>query len=126
LRVTDTGLASRRAICRTVPAFRRIDGARRRSHEGSGIGWHWCRSWWRCTAAPSAWKSKLGEGTTFTVRMPVGQHHLTHGRVVTEGQTPLGLRAPAVAYVQEAMGWLPGPRSAQERSNALAVHGDQN
>jgi len=124
LRVTDTGTGiSESDLPQLFQRFRRIDGARRRSHEGSGIGWHWCRSWWRCHGGSIGVESKLGEGTTFTVRMPFGQHHLTHGRVVTEGRHRLGCRAPPCLRAG-GDGLAAGPRSAQEEVTR-AVTGDR-
>ena len=53
-------------------------------------------------------ESTFGAGTTFSIALPFGHGHLSHGRVVTDGESPVGLQGSAVAYVQEAMGWLPG------------------
>ena len=125
LRVTDTGTGiSESDLPQLFQRFRRIDGARRRSHEGSGIGLALVQELVEMHGGSIGVESKLGEGTTFTVRMPFGQHHLTHGRVVTEGQTPLGLQGSAVAYVQEAMGWLPG-RDPLKKEVTRAVTGDR-
>jgi len=124
LRVIDTGTGiSESELPHLFQRFRRIDGARRRSHEGSGIGLALVQELVEMHGGSIHAESKLGEGATFTVSLPFGQRHLTHGRVVTEGQTPLTLQGSAVAYVQEAMGWLPG-RDPLKKEITRAVTGD--
>jgi signal transduction histidine kinase len=124
LRVTDTGTGiAPGELPHLFQRFRRIDGARRRSHEGSGIGLALVQELVEMHGGSISVESTLGQGTTFAVRLPFGQRHLTHGRVVTEGQTPLALQGSAVAYVQEAMGWLPG-RDPLKREVTRAVTGD--
>ena len=53
-------------------------------------------------------ESTVDVGSTFTVSLPFGSRHLSNGRVITDGVTPIALQGSAVAYVQEALAWLPG------------------
>ncbi len=109
LYVTDTGTGiSASDLPHLFERFRRIDGARRRSHEGSGIGLALVHELVDMHGGSIAVESALDAGSTFIVRLPFGSRHLSSGRVVTDGVNPVALQGSAVAYVQEAMGWLPG------------------
>ena len=108
LTVTDTGTGiSESELPRLFERFRRVEGARRRSHEGSGIGLALVKELVELHGGAIAVTSELGKGTTFTVTLPFGQKHLAHG-LVTDAANPLVVQGSAVAYVREALGWLPG------------------
>ncbi|MGD0629529.1 MAG: ATP-binding protein, partial [Terracidiphilus sp.] len=124
LKVTDTGTGiSESDLPHLFQRFRRIDGARRRSHEGSGIGLALVQELVEMHGGSIAVESALGKGTTFTIALPFGQQHLSHGRVVSEGENPIALQGSAGAYVQEAMGWLPG-RDRLRREVTRGATGD--
>jgi signal transduction histidine kinase len=124
LSVTDTGTGiSASELPHLFQRFRRIDGARRRSHEGSGIGLALVQELVEMHGGGIDVKSSLGTGTTFTITLPFGQNHLIHGRVVGEGEMPAAPQGSAVAYVQEALGWLPG-RDALKKEVTRVVSGD--
>jgi signal transduction histidine kinase/AmiR/NasT family two-component response regulator len=107
--VADTGTGiSEDDLPYLFQRFRRIDGARRRSHEGSGIGLALVHELVEMHGGSIAVESELGAGTTFTVSLPLGHKHLDEGHVVTESKSPVALLGSSVAFVQEAMGWLPG------------------
>jgi len=109
LSVTDTGTGiSESDLPNLFQRFKRIDGARRRSHEGSGIGLALVQELVELHGGSISVESTLGAGTTFSITLPFGLSHLSHGRVVTEAENPTALQGSAVAYVQEALGWLPG------------------
>jgi PAS domain S-box-containing protein len=124
LKVTDTGTGiSESDLPHLFQRFRRIDGARRRSHEGSGIGLALVQELVEMHGGFIGVESELGKGTTFSITLPFGQKHLTHGRVVSEGESPIALQGSAVTYVQEAMGWLPD-RDRLKRDITPAATGD--
>ena len=109
LSVSDTGTGiSEIDLPHLFERFRRIDGARRRSHEGSGIGLALVRELVEMHGGTIGVDSTPGVGSTFTVSLPFGSKHLSNGRLVTDKVNPVSLQGSAVAYVQEAMGWLPG------------------
>ena len=56
--------------------------------------------------------------------LPFGEKHLSRGRVVSDGVTPSPLHGSAVAYVQEAMGWL-GAGNRLRGEVAPAAAGDE-
>jgi signal transduction histidine kinase/DNA-binding NarL/FixJ family response regulator len=119
--VSDTGTGiSESDLPNLFKRFWRIDGARRRSHEGSGIGLALVQELVEMHGGSISVKSTVDVGTEFVITLPFGQEHLTRGRVVNNGaaesslQNSLhgslqgSLQGSSVAYVQEAMGWLSG------------------
>jgi signal transduction histidine kinase len=88
--------------------FRRIEGARRRSHEGSGIGLALVHELVTMHGGTIDVRSHLGDGTDFKVHLPFGYEHLKHGTIARDAGSSLVLQGSAIAYVQEALGWLPG------------------
>jgi len=109
LAIEDTGTGiSEQDLPRVFERFRRIEGARRRSHEGSGIGLALVRELVEMHGGTIEAKSALGVGTTFTIGIPFGDDHLSHGHVKVREVSPVSLQGSAVAYVEEALGWLPG------------------
>ena len=122
LTVTDTGTGiSETDIPRLFERFHRVEGARRRSHEGSGIGLALVKELVEMHGGSIAVKSRLGDGTTFTVTIPFGHNHLSHGQVISDSASPSVLHGSAVAYVREALGWTPGQdRLAEEIARAAA------
>ena len=109
LKVADTGTGiSEKELHHLFERFRRIENARRRSHEGSGIGLALVQELVDMHGGSVAVESRLGVGTTFTVELPFGQQHLAPEHVRTNAINPVVLQGSAVAYVQEALGWLPG------------------
>jgi signal transduction histidine kinase len=124
LRVIDTGTGiAAEELPHLFQRFQRIAGARRRSHEGSGIGLALVQELVEMHGGSITVESALGAGTTFTVSLPFGQQHLSHGRVVSDGENPIALQGSAVAYVQEALGWLPG-RNRLKKDVTHAATGD--
>src|SRR6185436_10010039 len=106
LRVRDTGSGiPADELPQLFQRFHRVQGARARTHEGSGIGLALVNDIVRLHGGRISVQSTSGEGTTFEVRIPRGRAHLPADRVREEaGATPL--RA-AQAYVEEALRWLP-------------------
>lgn len=109
LQVSDTGTGIPKSeLQHLFERFRRVEGARRRTYEGSGIGLALVKELVEMHGGSIAVESTVGLGTTFTVTVPFGSGHLARGRVVSETMTPVTVPGSAAAYVREAMGWLPG------------------
>ncbi len=105
LDVSDTGTGIPAAeLHRVFERFHRIEGARSRSHEGSGIGLALVHELVRMHGGQIDVRSTEGAGTTFTVKIPRGSAHLPAHRVRAERplQSPA---ASASAYVEEASRW---------------------
>ena len=123
--VIDTGTGiSESDLSNLFQRFKRIEGARRRSHEGSGIGLALVQELVEMHGGSIRVDSTVGVGTKFTVTISFGNKHLIHGRVVSDGVTPSSLQGSTVAYVQEAMGWL-GGRERLKGEVAHAAAGDE-
>ncbi|MEW2275355.1 SpoIIE family protein phosphatase [Streptomyces sp. SID685] len=105
--VADTGTGVPEAeMPRLFERFHRIENARSRSNEGSGIGLALVQELVGLHGGTIRAESTEGKGTAFTIRVPFGTTHLPADYVVLE---PGGTTASATAdpYVHEALRWLP-------------------
>ncbi|WP_042371525.1 SpoIIE family protein phosphatase [Streptacidiphilus neutrinimicus] len=107
--VSDTGIGvPEHEMPRLFERFHRIESARSRSHEGSGIGLALVKELVGLHGGTIAAESREGEGTAFTVRLPFGSAHLPADAVVhhsREATPPLA----AEPYAEEALRWLADP-----------------
>ncbi|MFQ4141598.1 PAS domain-containing protein [Chlorogloeopsis sp. ULAP02] len=107
LTVRDTGIGIPTAeLPRLFERFHRVEGARGRTQEGSGIGLALVQELVRLHGGQVQVESIEGEGTTFTVTIPTGMAHLPSDRIQATrnlASTALG----AAPYLEEALRWLP-------------------
>lgn len=112
LSVADTGEGIEPVeLPQVFERFHRVDGARSRSHEGSGIGLALVAELAALHGGTVAVESEPGVGSTFSVRVPYGTSHLPADQVVTAG-TAVGGVAPepvADAVLAEALWWFDEP-----------------
>jgi PAS domain S-box-containing protein len=85
--------------------FRRVENARGRSIEGSGIGLALVQELVRLHGGAIRVASEVGRGSAFTVEIPFGAAHLPAERIGA-GHGPSAINLRAQAYIDEAMGWL--------------------
>jgi signal transduction histidine kinase len=107
LLLSDTGIGvPEDEMPRLFERFHRVQGARGRTHEGSGIGLALVQELVRLHGGTITAESAVHVGTTFTVFLPSGSAHLPQDRV---GAKRIFATAPATtsAYVEEARSWLP-------------------
>ena len=123
VRDTGTGIPENE-LPHMFERFRRIEGARRRSHEGSGIGLALVHELVAMNGGTIEVESAMGVGTAFKVHLPFGREHIADGRLVQESEEPMRAQGSADAYVQEALGWLPGLDSLRSEI-AGSVAGDE-
>ncbi|WP_445169866.1 SpoIIE family protein phosphatase [Mycolicibacterium sp. Dal123E01] len=105
--VADTGIGVPVAeMPRLFERFHRIESARARSTEGSGIGLALVKELVGLHGGEIAADSVEGAGTTFTIRLPMGSGHLPADSLVEPrtGRTSSSIAEP---FVQEALRWLP-------------------
>ena len=115
LQVRDTGTGIPESeLPRIFERFHRIEGAPGRTHEGTGIGLALVDELVRLHGGSVSAHSKLGEGTTFTVRIPFGAAHLPPERIAS-GERRSDNTLGAAPFVQEALRWLPGGPSGEEQ-----------
>jgi signal transduction histidine kinase/DNA-binding response OmpR family regulator len=111
LEVTDTGVGiDADDLPRLFERFHRVEGARSRSHEGSGIGLALVRDLVQLHGGVTSIASSPGQGTTVTVALPLGAAHLPPQQVAGPGAEPHP--SQAMAYMAEAELWL-GARNAE-------------
>ena len=100
--------------------FHRVEGARARSHEGTGIGLALVHGLVALHGGDMQVQSVLGEGTEFTITLRPGHAHLPPAHVVADAPDATSAARTAAACLDEALHWLPydsppvsapGPRS---------------
>ncbi|MFD5629174.1 SpoIIE family protein phosphatase [Streptomyces sp. NPDC127072] len=109
--VDDTGIGvAATEMPRLFERFHRIENARSRSNEGSGIGLALVKELVELHRGEISAASTEGRGTRFTIRLPYGFTHLPADAVFTEASTGV---APSATdpFVQEALRWLPGEQT---------------
>ncbi|MEV6301881.1 SpoIIE family protein phosphatase [Actinoplanes sp. NPDC051861] len=110
--VSDTGVGvAEDEMPRLFERFHRIENARSRSNEGSGIGLALVKELVGLHGGVITADSVAGKGTSFTVALPFGSSHLPPGALAPAAGS-LALSATADPYVQEALRWLPSASTA--------------
>jgi len=107
LRIRDsgTGIASEE-MPRLFERFHRIENARGRTFEGTGIGLALVQELVRLHGGYITAESIVDRGTTFTVSIPLGSSHLPLAQVVQSERTQaLGLGS--APFIEEILRWLP-------------------
>jgi len=114
LRVADTGIGiPAHEMPRLFERFHRVENARGRTQEGSGIGLALVHELVRLHGGSIRVESMVGEGTTFTVLIPQGSAHLPADQIATTGPST-SATAGATPYVEEALRWSPQPAASQD------------
>ncbi|MFI1371882.1 SpoIIE family protein phosphatase [Streptomyces longwoodensis] len=107
--VEDTGVGVPAAeVPRLFERFHRIENARSRSNEGSGIGLALVQELVTLHGGTITARSAEGRGTSFTIHLPFGSAHLPADAVTPAAGAgvPAGVSG-ADPYLQEALRWLP-------------------
>ena len=104
VRDTGTGIPQDE-LPRLFERFHRVEGAKGRSFEGSGIGLALVQELVKLHGGSITAQSTPGQGSAFTVNLPKGKAHLASDRIGARRGTSTGLRADS--YVEEAVRWLP-------------------
>ncbi|WP_307533153.1 SpoIIE family protein phosphatase [Streptomyces sp. V3I8] len=104
--IADTGIGvAADEVPRLFQRFHRIENARSRSNEGSGIGLALVKELIGLHGGTITADSVEGEGTRFTIRLPFGTAHLPPESVAPRQDTRA--ISPTNPYLQEALRWLP-------------------
>lgn len=111
LTVRDTGIGiAEEDLPRIFGRFERLRAARTRTIEGSGIGLALVQELVTRHNGTIHVNSKLGEGTTFTIVLPLGTEHLPAEYIQEKEPTPASVSG-SIPYVEEVERWLPGETS---------------
>ncbi|MBV8885777.1 MAG: response regulator [Chroococcidiopsidaceae cyanobacterium CP_BM_RX_35] len=114
LSVEDTGTGiPAQELPHLFERFRRVEGAKGRSYEGSGIGLSLVQELVKLHGGTIEVKSVVNQGTCFVVRIPSGTAHLPSGRIGT-ARSLASTSVGATPYVEEALGWLKRDRAVLE------------
>ncbi len=106
LEVIDTGSGiPKDALPRLFERFHRVEGAKSRTHEGSGIGLALVRDLVMLHGGSIEAESQVGRGTHFTVLIPAGRDHLNDEQIASSVESVQ--RQLADSYTAEAAGWIP-------------------
>ena len=107
--VSDTGIGIPQSeMARLFERFHRIQTSAARSTEGSGIGLALVKELVGLHGGTITADSTEGAGTTFTIRLPLGDDRLPPGAVVTHGGGAPSPATSAEPYVTEALRWTSG------------------
>ena len=107
LTVRDTGVGIPAAdLPKIFQRFHRVRNARSRTHEGSGIGLALARELVKIHGGDIELESREHGGTTFTVSLPKGKHHLPEERIGAPRQLAT-TRTGAQPFLEEALRSLP-------------------
>lgn len=108
LSVEDTGIGiPAHELPQVFERFHRIEGARGRTHEGTGIGLALVQELAKLHGGSVEVKSTLGTGSIFAVSVPLGTGHLPPDRLRAQ-RTLVSTAIGAQPYIEEALRWLPG------------------
>jgi PAS domain S-box-containing protein len=114
LRVSDTGTGIPQSEVPLIfDRFHRVEGARGRTHEGTGIGLALVKELIELHKGTVSVESTLDKGTAFIVRLPFGHAHLPQHRLEASG-TQASTATRAEVFVSEALRWLPDGAVAEE------------
>ena len=122
LRVRDTGTGiPPDELPHLFERFHRIEGAKGRTFEGSGIGLALVHELIKQHGGAITVASEFGRGSVFTVTIPFGSAHLPAERVADRLATTLTTGSGVEAYVQEALRWLPQDEGATDLRGDLTL-----
>ena len=124
--VTDTGIGiPEDQLGKVFERFHRIDNIEGRSQEGTGIGLALVKELVKIHHGSIDVQSTPGEGSVFTVTIPIGKDHLPVEKVVQDSPNTIPSDGTA-AFVQEALKWAPEKQtvhSQREEGSEQAASG---
>lgn len=123
VRDTGTGIPANQ-LPLLFERFHRVEGAKGRTQEGSGIGLALVRELARLNNGDVRVQSELGQGSVFTVTLLLGKAHLPDDRI-TASRTLASTALGASIYVEEAMRWLPDLQQSESFHKAHS-NGERN
>ncbi len=107
LTIKDTGIGvPPDQLLQLFERFHRVENARSRTHEGSGIGLALVNELVKLHGGIITAESIVDAGTTFTVSIPSGKSHLPEDRIEAESiltSKTIGIQS----FTEEALRWLP-------------------
>ncbi|HEV7380693.1 MAG TPA: histidine kinase dimerization/phospho-acceptor domain-containing protein, partial [Dyadobacter sp.] len=106
LRVSDTGVGiPETELPHMFERFHRVENTLGRTHEGTGIGLSLVSELVNLHHGQISVQSVFGEGSTFTVKVPVGKQHLAQDQIVS-GKSDKKASPDRQTFIREAMSLL--------------------
>src|SRR5581483_8459802 len=119
VRDTGTGIPVNE-IPHLFERFHRVEGARGRTYEGTGIGLALVQELARLHGGSISVESLYGKGSTFMVSVPFGHAHLPADRVSSVPNLTSTTSGPN-PYVEEALRWLPDGNGSSDAAQMAAL-----
>ena len=122
LQVSDSGTGiPEQELPNVFKRFHRVQNAHARTHEGTGIGLALVQDLVNLHGGSISLESKIGKGSTFTVRIPFGNQpalveHVAQPRKQSPARVPVG-----DLFVEEANRWLPAGPAQNGKAEKSAV-----
>ncbi|RYY63138.1 MAG: response regulator, partial [Chitinophagaceae bacterium] len=108
--VADTGIGiPEDQLSKVFNRFHRIEARGGRSQEGTGIGLAMVRELVRLHGGRIDVESRPGEGSRFTIHLPLGRQHLPQDRIVAAAAATSD---NSDIFLQEALKWIPEAQDA--------------
>ncbi len=111
LTIADTGTGiPDHELPRIFERFHRVEGAKGRTYEGTGIGLALIQELVKLHEGVITVESKLGKGTSFSVALPLGMAHLRPEQIEGAPEpavSPLAAKGIPKSFADEAVNWLP-------------------
>ncbi|HST21803.1 MAG TPA: ATP-binding protein, partial [Blastocatellia bacterium] len=118
LSIRDTGIGIPEAeLPNLFNRFHRVEGARGRTHEGTGIGLALVQELAKLHGGIVTVGSVYGKGSDFIVTIPLGKNHLPADRI-GGARTTASTALSANPFVEEPLRWLPDADSASKSNDA--------
>jgi len=106
LSVSDTGIGiPEHELTKIFQRFHRVEGARARTYEGSGIGLALVYELVKMHGGTIEVESRPDSGSTFTVSLPTGSTHLPSDRISAR-RSVASTAVGAAPFLKEAASWL--------------------
>jgi signal transduction histidine kinase/ActR/RegA family two-component response regulator len=117
--VTDTGVGiPKDQLDKIFDRFYRVENIQGRSQEGTGIGLSMVKELVKMHNGTINVTSIVGKGSTFIITMPPGKDHLPPDKIVDATYIATASQQ-SVAYVQEAMKWIPQEETILDDATAI-------
>ncbi len=120
LTIKDTGIGiPAEEVPHLFERFHRVEGARGRTYEGTGIGLALVQELVKLHDGSVRVESVYGQGSAFIVTIPFGHAHLPSDRIQA-GRSLTSTALGTNTYIEEALGWLPDDASGSAAESSIS------
>ncbi|MBA3662707.1 MAG: response regulator [Bacteroidetes bacterium] len=126
--VEDSGIGiSKKELPKIFNRFHRVEGAKSRTFEGSGIGLAIVQDMVKIHSGKIKVESTEGKGTSFRITIPKGHAHLPPDKIKTKAVT-ITTHSKTHGFIEEASRWIPDITNDTDhsRTNSTILVVDDN